>query len=98
DPRILPEMSAKVSFLSRAIAPGDQTPRTAVPRNALRRVGNKVTAFRVNGGQVSEVSLRTGIALGDLIEITSGLAVGDRVVINPPKNLKTGAAVTINEK
>ncbi|HPJ96236.1 MAG TPA: efflux RND transporter periplasmic adaptor subunit [Syntrophales bacterium] len=98
DPRVLPEMSAKVSFLSRPIAPGDQTPRTAVPRNALRRVANQVSAFRVQGGQVTEVPLRTGMFLGDLIEIISGLAVGDRVVVNPPKNLKTGDAVKINEK
>jgi len=98
DPRILPEMSAKVSFLSRPIAEGDQTPRTAIPLNALRRIGNQVSAFRIKDGQVVEVPLRTGIVLGDLIEITSGLAVGDRIVTHPPQNLKTGAAVKINEK
>lgn len=98
DPRILPEMSAKVSFLSRPIAPGDQTPRTAIPRNALRRIGDKVSAFLVKGNRVTEVSLRTGSVLGDLIEITSGLAVGDRVVTKPPENLETGATIKINEK
>ncbi len=98
DPRILPEMSAKVSFLSRPIAPGDQTPRTAVPQNTLRRVDDRVSAFRVEGSRVIEVPLRTGNVLGDLIEITSGLAVGDRVVIQPPENLKTGATIKINEK
>jgi RND family efflux transporter MFP subunit len=98
DPRILPEMSAKVSFLSRPIGPGDQTPRIAIPQNALRHTGNTVSAFRVTGDRVTEVPLKTGIVLGDLIEITSGLAVGDRIVTNPPANLKSGTAININEK
>ncbi|MDX9745463.1 MAG: efflux RND transporter periplasmic adaptor subunit [Syntrophales bacterium] len=98
DPRILPEMSARVSFLDRPIAPGDQAPRTAIPLSALRRADNRVSAFRINGRQVTEVPLRTGLVLGDFVEITSGLTVGERVVIDPPRNLKTGTAITINER
>lgn len=98
DPRILPEMSAKVSFLSRPVVPGDQTPRTAIPRNALRKSGNAFFAFRIEGGKVAKVPLQTGINLGDLTEITSGLAVGDRVVTNPPENLQSGTAIKIDEK
>jgi RND family efflux transporter MFP subunit len=98
DPRILPEMSAKVSFLSRPIAPGDQTPRTAVPRSAVRHMGNKVSIFRVDQDRAVVIPIETGIVLGDLVEVTRGVAVGDRVVTNPPANLKSGAYIKINEK
>ncbi len=98
DPRVLPEMSAKVSFLSRPIAEGDQTPRTAIPKTALRKQENQFFAFRITDARTEKVMLQTGIDLGDLIEIKNGLTPGDRVVTNPPENLKSGTAVKINEK
>ena len=36
DPRILPEMSAKVAFLSKAVSPGEEKPRTTINPAAWR--------------------------------------------------------------
>jgi RND family efflux transporter MFP subunit len=98
DPRILPEMSAKVSFLSRPISAGDQTPRTAVSRSAVRRNGNQSSVFRVEKDQAVEIPIETGMMLGDLVEVTRGVLPGDRVITNPPENLKSGARIKVDEK
>jgi len=98
DLRILPEMSAKVSFLSRPIGPNDRTPRTAVPQSALRKNGSRVSVFRIEGNRVVELPIRTGMALDDLIEVTDGLTAGDRIVNRPPSKLDSGSRIKITEK
>ena len=49
DNRILPEMSAKVAFLSREVRSDEQQPRLAVTENALRVRNGKKFVFVVNG-------------------------------------------------
>jgi multidrug efflux pump subunit AcrA (membrane-fusion protein) len=39
-----------------------------------------------------------GARLGDMMEILSGLKAGDRAVLKPPKSLKNGMKIKINEK
>lgn len=98
DPRILPEMSAKVSFLSRPIAAGDQTPRTAVAKSAVRHNGKKSSVFRVQKDRAIEIPIETGMILGDLVEVTRGVVLGDRVITNPPGNLQSGTCIKVDEK
>jgi RND family efflux transporter MFP subunit len=91
DPRILPEMSAKVAFLAKEIPDAERTPRTAVLASAVvERDGRKV-AFVVDGGRVREVAVRTGSRIGDLVEVAEGLKAGDKVVLRPPAGLRDGA-------
>jgi hypothetical protein len=91
-------MSAKVSFLSHPIGPDDRKPRTAIPRNAIRHQGEKVSVFRMEENRAVEIPIRTGMILGDLVEVTHGLSIGDRVVTNPPENLKSGTCIKTDEK
>jgi HlyD family secretion protein len=97
DPRILPEMSAKVSFLSREITKKDQRPRTAVSQRALvaRRDGKHV--FRVRGDRAVQTSILLGNPIGDMIEVIDGLKAGDQVVLDPPAKLKSGAKIKAGE-
>lgn len=99
DPRILPEMSAKVVFLSQAPAADDAKPVTAVnPKTVVERDGRKV-AFRINGKTVDLVPVTPGRTLGDALEVTGGtLKPGDRLVLSPPDKLAAGAAVTVSGK
>ena len=98
DPRILPEMSAKVAFLSKAVSPGEEKPRTTINPAAVVSRNSKAVAFVVKGGQVQEQEIATGEKLGDLLVVTGGVKAGDRVVLNPPKGLKTGSRVKQAEK
>lgn len=97
DPRILPEMSAKVAFLSRPLKAGEERPRLLVAQKALVTRNGRVVALLVDGRQVKEVPVTVGESLGDLVEITAGLKEGDRVVLNPPASLKKGDRVRVKE-
>ena len=98
DPRVLPEMSAKVAFLSKAVSPEEEKSRTTINPAAVVSRNNKSVAFVIKGGQVEEQEITTGEKLGDLLVVTGGVKAGDRVVLNPPKGLKTGSRVKQAEK
>lgn len=98
DPRILPEMSAKVAFLSKPVGAGEESPRTTINPAALASRNGRTVAFVIREGRVQEQEVTTGEKLGDLLVVTGGLKPGDRVVLNPPKGLKTGSLVRQAEK
>jgi RND family efflux transporter MFP subunit len=97
DVRVLPEMSAKVAFLTRPLDPGEK-PRLGVNPAALSFKNGKVSAFLLNGEAVREIPVTKGSPLADLVEIASGLKAGDKVVLGPPKGLKDGSRVKMAEK
>lgn len=98
DSRVLPEMSAKVAFLSREVKNDEQTPRTVVRTTAVRDLNGKKYTFLIQDNRVSVRHINTGESIGDYLEVLEGLKPGDRVVVNPPKSLKNGARVSIEEK
>jgi len=98
DPRMLPDMSAKVSFLSRNLKPEELKPRIAVSQSALINRGDQNIVFLLRGNHVQQTSLQLGEKLGEMMEIKAGLKPGDRVVINPPTGLKDGSKIKIAER
>jgi multidrug efflux pump subunit AcrA (membrane-fusion protein) len=98
DSRILPEMSAKVAFLSREVSGDEEKPRLAVSRKALKVRNGNATAFLVKGSRVDEVKVTTGPQLGDMVEIADGLKAGEKVVLNPPSNLKDGSKIKLAQQ
>ncbi|MBT9458346.1 MAG: efflux RND transporter periplasmic adaptor subunit [Burkholderiaceae bacterium] len=102
DPRILPEMSAKVSLLSQAASEADQQKVLAVnPGSVLERDGKKVV-LRIQGEvgaqTVEAVEVKTGRKLGDALEVTGALKAGDRLVLKPNARLQSGAKVSVSAK
>ena len=97
DPRVLPDMSAKVAFLSRAVTPEEKKPVVAVQGAAIVERGGRKLVFRVKDGSVQAVDVTAGEKLGDLVAVT-GLAPGDRVVLSPSDKIRDGAAVTLAKK
>ncbi len=97
DARILPEMSAKVNFLSQPATDADQTPVVAVnPRAIAERAGSKVV-FRLLGETVEAIPVTLGRKLGDAQELTgSPLQPGERLVLAPPERLAAGTQVAIS--
>jgi len=99
DPRILPEMSAKVSFLSRPATADDQKPVIALNPKAVVQRDGKPVVFRLTGETVELVPVTLGRQIGDLQEVTGGtLKSGERVVLAPGDKLATGALVTVTAK
>jgi len=98
DPRILPEMSAKVAFLSRELGPEEEKPLKAVPSSSVISRGGRSVVFVLDGERALEKSVRTGRRLDTMTEILEGLQPEDKVVLDPGNKLKTGARVKIPEK
>jgi len=93
DPRVLPEMSAKVTFLSEAVSEDQRVARTVVSPAALVTRSGRQVAFLVADGVVRETPVVTGAKIGALIEVKSGLAPEDKVVLRPAAGLASGAHV-----
>lgn len=93
DPRVLPEMSAKVVFLSKVPTEDDFKPVVAVnPKTVAEQEGKKVV-YKVDGGVVQQVAITPGRTLGDALEITApALKPGDKLVLSPAR-LKSGQKV-----
>jgi RND family efflux transporter MFP subunit len=95
DPRILPDMGIKVSFLSEA-PPERATAgrsRLVVPRTALRRIDSRDIVFVLKGDRVERRAVTLGNIDGDVVEVVSGLSAGERIVLEPPEGLADGARV-----
>jgi RND family efflux transporter MFP subunit len=104
DPRILPDMGVKVAFLGADEGqPGQPAQQSAnravvvVPRAAVRRVGDKDVVFVVKEGVVERRAVGLSAASGDEAVILSGVAAGERVVIEGPADLKDGARVSVRD-
>ena len=98
DSRILPEMSAKVAFLSREVKSDEQKPRTALNASAVLTRNDKHIVYRIQENRVKKASITVGDQFGDMIEIVSGLKVGDRVVLKPLDKMKDGTRIKLLEK
>ncbi|MDS4070205.1 MAG: efflux RND transporter periplasmic adaptor subunit, partial [Candidatus Competibacter sp.] len=97
DPRILPEMSAKVAFLTREAAPDERQPMTAVPATAIRDRGNEKVVYVVRDNHAVAMPVQVGRGFGDQVEVLAGLKTGEAVVLRPPAELHDGARVRAEE-
>lgn len=95
DTRILPEMSAKVAFLSREVKKEEMKPHLVLTRKSLRIRGDSKTVFLVQGDRVVETRVVMGPASGEMAEVLQGVKAGDKVVANPPDTLTNGAKVRL---
>jgi len=97
DPRILPDMGVKVTFLRDAETADLPVARPValVPKTAIRAEDNQSYAFVVVNGLVDRRAVKTGGTDGDRVEVLAGLSAGERVVVSPPPMLTNGARVAV---
>lgn len=98
DPRLLPEMSAKVAFLEREVKPGEGKPRVALPPASVVTRSGKSSVFLVAGDRVLERRVTLGPAIGDLVEVAGGVKAGERLAVKPLDKLHDGSRVKTAEK
>ena len=98
DPRVLPEMSARVAFLEREITGEEETPRTSVNPAAIVSRNGKQVVFIVKDDKAVETAVTVGGKIGDQIEVREGIKPGEKVVTNPPKKLRNGSKVKQKER
>ena len=92
---VLPDMSARVSFLTQALdqAALQQKPKTVVPASAIVERGGGKVVFALDGERVRMQPVSLGAAMGGGFELLSGPAAGTRVVATPAADLADGQQV-----
>ena len=94
DPRILPNMGVKVSFLEGAEDSASAN-LTFVPSDVVRREKDQAYAFVIKDGRVERRGIRTGRESGSDIEILAGLRSGEQVVTSSSGEIHDGSRVSI---
>jgi len=92
DPRILPDMGVKVAFQ------GDEAEQRSasvvkVPRDAVRRDGDRDVVFVVRDGRAERRAVTVGTTDGDATVVLAGIAPGETVVVEGPDQLADGDRV-----
>jgi RND family efflux transporter MFP subunit len=104
DPRILPDMGVRVSFLDSAsqsqAASASTGPRAGgvlVPASAVVERDGQTVVFAIAAGHAHAQSVSVGSASGDL-RLVSGIDDGTQVVRVPPPELRDGTAIAISKQ
>lgn len=99
DNRVLPEMRAKVSFLSKdkAVAAASSAPKLTIPLSAVTTRSGKKVVFVVNGTAAVETAVMLGEIFGSRVEVKEGVTSGQQVVLHPADDLKDGAKISIKQ-
>jgi RND family efflux transporter MFP subunit len=94
DPRILPDMGIKVSFLEPAQATAAPA-QVRVPTNVLVRQDDATFVWVVRDGKVERRDVKAGDELDGQVAVGDGLEGGETLVVDPPARLRDGRAVEL---
>src|SRR5580704_3667102 len=98
DPRIVPDMGVRVSFLEEKKAAGD-TPAAPsgvlVPLSAIRAEGGAEVVYVLQDDKAQRRTVTLGGTVGQERQVLSGVRAGDTVISDPPAQLKDGMAVSV---
>ena len=92
DPRMLPQMGVKVAFRG-APESGTASGAVVVSKAAVRQDGGRAVVFVVRDGRAERRTLTTSGTLDQEVTITTGVAAGERVVVEGPTTLADGTRV-----
>ena len=99
DPRIVPDMGVRVSFLGQKASPAAPAPKgVLVPPAAIAEREGKSVVFVVEGGRAHARAVPAVLPdIGALKLVPEGVKAGDRVVVSPPPALQDGVSVATSE-
>ncbi len=107
DPRILPDMGVRVSFLEQTAkkngsVSGPEEPAAApkgvlVPAGAIVERNGKSVVFTIDGEHARAATVTAGQAYGDLRAV-AGIVDGVRVIRAPPAEMMDGARVVVKKQ
>jgi RND family efflux transporter MFP subunit len=95
DPRLIPEMGVRVSFLQDDTEVSDgATDGVLIPASAIRSLDEGSVVFVLDGDYARERQVTPGEEVGDRRRVEQGLIAGERVVRDPPLALTDGMRVS----
>jgi RND family efflux transporter MFP subunit len=97
DQRVLPEMSAKISFLAIGYKADSEDHKLVltVPEAAVATRAGRAVVYQVRDDRAVEVAVSPGQKLGGLLEIKSGLKEGDKIIARVDDRIESGAKVSV---
>ncbi|HJP98810.1 MAG TPA: efflux RND transporter periplasmic adaptor subunit [Rhodanobacteraceae bacterium] len=93
DPRIIPQMGVRVSFLEKSGKNSKPLPGVLVPKSAVVQRDGKDVVFVVADGRANRTPVTTGGDFSDMKQILAGVGAGAEVVKAPSADLKDGEKV-----
>jgi HlyD family secretion protein len=92
----LPAATAAIrsGTFARVRFPGPTRTTLTVPDTAIRRYGQATSVLVERDNIARMVPVRTGVVVGQDVEVVAGLVAGDRVIVEPPVTLGDGDPVT----
>jgi RND family efflux transporter MFP subunit len=102
DPRILPEMGARVDFLEDSVASGlgapvAGPPRFRVPTAAVHEVNGESVVWLVRNGRLEPRTVQAGPVSAGFREVRSGLAGGERLLVGGVEQPEAGMRVDVGK-
>jgi len=101
DPRILPDMGVKVTFLGeekhKTKSPGDSAAGVLVPQSAIREDSGQKIVFLVKDNRVERRAVTLGSTVGGDAEIIGGVTPGDTVIVKCPPDIRDGQSVAVRK-
>ena len=99
DPRILPDMGIKVTFLGaeQKKPTGADVASILIPQSAVHEDNGKKIVFLVKDDRTERRAVTLGGSRGSDTEVIAGVSVGDTVVVKGPENLRDGQSVAIRK-
>ena len=100
DQRVLPDMSAKISFLSKdtALSAESAQPFVAVPLSALALRDGREVVYKIKDTHAVQTPVVIGRKAANLVEIKQGLQNGDKVIAKVDENIRDGAKVYLTSQ
>ncbi|MGD1044059.1 MAG: efflux RND transporter periplasmic adaptor subunit [Bacteroidota bacterium] len=97
DSRVLPEMGAKVLFLTKQAEKSEmqEKPFLSIPSTAVTERNGKKVVYTVNDNSATPVVVTIGRNLGSSTEILSGITPGEKVIDNINAAIVEGVKVKI---
>jgi RND family efflux transporter MFP subunit len=97
DPRIIPDMGVRVSFLTgdKPEAQAGAAPGVLVPADAVTQDGGASIVYVIRGETVERRGVKLGDTRGAQVVVLAGLAGGERVAIGDFTKLADGARIEI---
>jgi RND family efflux transporter MFP subunit len=101
DPRILPDMGIKVTFLSdepvKKVDADAPVVVALLPTDTVHDESGKKVVFLVKNDRLERRAVSVGSTEGSQTEILSGIVAGDAVVVRGPANMQDGQAVQVKK-
>ena len=95
DDKILPDLSARVSFTAEPTQGKTGRTRVLVPKSAIRTVDGRTGVFRIVDGRARFQPVKAGPETQGQVEIVEGLSGGERLVSSSSGEIRDGDRVRV---